>query len=92
MLVSRYVNNPLLINGKKFHPSTRYSNNNVQNINKKVPYNIIIIFKSYFQGFKFDCRIYVAVTSYDPLKVYVYEEGLARYKNNHSFNIVIIKI
>ncbi|VDN11725.1 unnamed protein product [Dibothriocephalus latus] len=44
VIVSRYISNPLLID-----------------------------------GFKFDLRLYVAATSYDPLIVYVYEEGLARF-------------
>ena len=43
-IVSRYINNPLLID-----------------------------------GFKFDIRIYVAVTSFDPLVAYIHRQGLTRF-------------
>jgi len=47
-IISRYVNNPFLVGGKKF-----------------------------------DLRIYVLVTNYRPLKVWLYEEGFARFCNEN---------
>ena len=43
-IISKYIENPLLLNGHKF-----------------------------------DLRIYVCITSYEPLRIYVYKEGLVRF-------------
>jgi tubulin polyglutamylase TTLL4 len=43
-------------------------------------------------GHKYDLRIYVCVTSFDPLKIYVYNEGLVRFATTpYSLNSKTIK-
>jgi tubulin polyglutamylase TTLL6/13 len=50
-------------------------------------------------GLKFDLRIYVLITGCDPLRIFIHEEGLARFAtedysppNKHNFNDVFVHL
>ena len=50
--------------------------------------HVVRVMFCFVSGFKFDVRLYVCVTSYDPLTIYLFEEGLTRYTYGfHWFSV-----
>ncbi len=52
-------------------------------LNKYKNKNFVFFQPFLLDGFKFDLRVYVAVTSCDPFRIFVYKDGLARFTTQH---------
>jgi tubulin polyglutamylase TTLL5 len=62
----------------------------------EVPLNESLVISKYIDnplllnGLKFDLRIYVLVTCFEPLKIYIYNDGLVRFASE-PYNVNSIK-
>jgi len=62
----------------------------------EVPLNESLVISKYIENpllinnLKFDLRLYVLVTSVEPLRIYIYNEGLARFASE-PYNVVTAK-
>jgi len=53
--------------------------NEVNNLRESIIVSEYIDNPLLLDGYKFDLRIYVAMTSINPLRIYIYEDGLVRF-------------
>ena len=75
--------NPLMI----VKPHNELKGQGIKIVDKSgyIPYRSSLVVSEYIpnphliEGYKYDMRVYVLVTSYNPLQVYIYEEGLVRF-------------